>query len=47
MLKVMKKNIVIKELKERGIHQIDGQPIESVEYHVLLKNLAIKRATEQ
>ena len=46
MLNTLKKNLVIAELKKRGIHKIDGQAVELADYRVLVSTLAIKRAAE-
>ena len=44
MMKQLKRNAVIEQLKKFGIHGIDGQPLSEVLYITLLKTLALKRA---
>lgn len=47
MLNELKREILMAELKKRGVHRIGGLALISVEYRMLRSVLAIKRVLDQ
>lgn len=47
MMNQLKRENIISQLNELGVHTIEGQSLEEVKYTTLLKLLAVKRSAQQ